>query len=155
MRGDIQQWSIFRSSSVFVSTTADKNIPSPISSGPGSSLPALLWLPLAVPPYFLVTAHHNALTLPGLSHYKDTKIHMKTSISLHKCWVYSLHLPLSQHWAPLESTEDRISYLLHSGCAWVSLTKVPTSTTSFFFPAIPAKKDTSMYVLYVGVNKLD
>lgn len=42
-----------------------------------------------------------------------------------------------------------------SGCAHNTLTKVPTSTDSVFFPAIPAKKGTSMYVEYVGVTKLE
>lgn len=62
-----------------------QNIPSPNSSGPGSCLPAQLWLPLAVPPCFLVNAQHNALTLPALSHQRDTKIHLKTTIYLSKC----------------------------------------------------------------------
>lgn len=44
---------------------------------------------------------------------------------------------------------------LDTGCVDTTLTNVPSSTDSVFFPAIPAKKDTSMYVEYVGVTKLE
>lgn len=151
----IEMWSIFRSSSTVVSTKPRHNMPSASSSGPHSCLPAQLWLPLAVPPYFLVNAHHNALTLPAQSHNKYTKIHLKTCIFQSECGENSLNLPPSQHWAQLEAAEERISYLLESSFDCTSPTKLPTSTNSVFFPAIAAKKDTSMYVEYVGVIKLD
>lgn len=80
-----------------------------------------LWLPLAVPPCFLVNAHHNALTHPDLLHSKYTKIYLKTSLSSSKCVVYNLHLPLSQHWAALVTAEERISYLLR-----VAMVKPPS-----------------------------
>lgn len=84
-----------------------------LSNSSGPQLPA--WAAMApprLPPCFLVNAHHNALTLPVQSHSKDTKMHLKTSISRSKCEVYSLHLPLSNHLAALATAEQRISYLL-------------------------------------------
>lgn len=85
----------------------------PLSNSSAQPLPSWeLWLPLAVPPYFLVNALHNALTLPVQSHSKDTKLHLRTSISLSKSEVYSLHLPLGHHLAPQATAEQRISYLL-------------------------------------------
>lgn len=68
---------------------------------------------------------------------------------------YSLLHPSTDHWAPIDTTQGRISYLFDSVCAYTSHTKVLTSLDSVFFPAIPAKKDTSMFVKCVGVILID
>lgn len=125
------------------------------SSGSSSCLQSQLWLPLAVPPYFLVNAHHTALTLPSLSQCTLTIIHWKSHFFGYNLIEYTLFHPPNDHWAPFDTTQGRISYLFETGYAYTSNTKVPTSTDSVFFPAIPAKKDTSMFVKCVGVIKID
>lgn len=51
------------------------------------------------------------------------------------------------------TTEDFLPFLRSS--AYRSLCTVPGTAPSFFFPEIPAKKDTSMFVEYVGVIKMN
>ena len=54
-----------------------------------------------------------------------------------------------------EHFRKRIAYLFGSFFPDVCLSKAQFSNPSFFFPAIPAMKDTSMYVECVGVSILD
>lgn len=78
-----------------------RNILDSNSSGSSSCLQSQLWLPLAVPPYFLVNAHHTALTLPSLSQCTLTIIHWKSHFLLRFDRIYTLppsQRPLGTIW---------------------------------------------------------
>lgn len=65
----------------------------------------------------------------------------------------STSLPANSGHPGVHQGRGLLTFTLH--CDYSSFTKVPTSADSVFFPAIPAKKDTSIYVDYMGVTKLE
>lgn len=98
-----EQSSIFRTSSIFVSTRVKQRARVAHSSGPRRRLPAQLWLPLAVPPCFLATAHHDGLALPALSHPKKApKYNLKPpflDLNVDKTASTCLPANIRHHWA--------------------------------------------------------
>lgn len=98
MRRNSTTTSTIRCSSTIVSTKSSTTLPLLRAR---KLPPAQLWLPLAVPPCFLVNGHHNTLTLPILSQCKDTSNTLiKRIFYLNVAYMASRYLSASigHHW---------------------------------------------------------